>query len=238
MKILSFDTVSSSFSMAMKKDNIIIERSKENVFNHNEEILPNLENFLKINNTTLDEISYIAIGIGPGSFTALRLAFSTIKAIAYSKKIPIIGISSLDTLYKNIENFEGIKASMIDARKKSVYANIYKDDKYIKKDIDVTYEDFIDIILSLKPKYRVTLCGDGYKKSKNLFDESFKKNNIKITALEYSKHIIHASNTIILSEKKAKNKDFDDIFSLLPLYIRKSEAEMKRESNAYSKNEK
>lgn len=236
MNILAFDTVSSSFSIAIKKDEDIIEYNKENVPNHNEEILPNLHNFLKENFLTLDEISYIALGIGPGSFTALRIAFSTIKAIAYSKKIPVIGISSLDSLYKNIEDYNGIKASMIDARKGSVYTSIYKDKECIKKDIDIKIEDFVNFILSITSDDKtITLCGDGYTKSKDLFEEFFKKNNISINILDASKNIIHASNTIKLSEEMAKRKQFDNIFTLLPLYVRKSEAEINKESNFIKK---
>ena len=114
MNILAFDTVSSSFSIALQKDDdSIIEYNKEDVRNHNEEILPVLNNFLKENNISLDKINYIVLGIGPGSFTALRIAFATVKTICYAKNIPIVGISSLETLYENIKDYGGIKASMI-----------------------------------------------------------------------------------------------------------------------------
>ncbi|WP_347292919.1 tRNA (adenosine(37)-N6)-threonylcarbamoyltransferase complex dimerization subunit type 1 TsaB, partial [uncultured Brachyspira sp.] len=117
--ILAFDTVSSSFSIALKKDNNIIEVNKENIKNHNEELLPILNSFLEENKISLNEINCIVMGIGPGSFTAIRIAFSTIKTICYAKNIPIIGASSLETLYQNIVSYNGIKLSMIDARKGS-----------------------------------------------------------------------------------------------------------------------
>ncbi|ELV05537.1 tRNA (adenosine(37)-N6)-threonylcarbamoyltransferase complex dimerization subunit type 1 TsaB [Brachyspira hampsonii] len=151
MNILAFDTVSSSFSIALQNnDNSIIEYNKEDVRNHNEEILPVLDNFLKVNNFSLDKIDYIVLGIGPGSFTALRIAFATVKTICYAKNIPIVGVSSLETLYENISEKEGIKAAMIDARKGSVYANIYNDNEKITENNDLTYQQFIDIINSIK----------------------------------------------------------------------------------------
>lgn len=222
--ILAFDTVSTSFSIAIQKENgSIIEYNKENVKNHNEELLPVLHNFLTDNDLTLDNISYIALGIGPGSFTALRIAFATIKTICYAKNIPIVGISSLDTLYENISEREGIKAAMIDARKGSVYANIYNNNEKITENTDLTYQQFIDIINSINTSNKnITLCGDGFSKNSDFFIENLK--NYNINKLDNSYNIIKASKTIKLSA----NKKFDDVFSLLPLYVRKSEAEYKK----------
>ena len=222
--ILAFDTVSTSFSIAIQKENgSIIEYNKENVKNHNEELLPVLHNFLTDNDLTLDNISYIALGIGPGSFTALRIAFATIKTICYAKNIPIVGISSLETLYENISEKEGIKSAMIDARKGSVYANIYNDNEKIVENADLTYQQFIEIIKSINTSNKnITLCGDGFSKNSDFFTENLK--NYNINKLDNSYNIIKASKTIKLSA----NKKFDDVFSLLPLYVRKSEAEYKK----------
>ena len=227
MNILALDTVSSSFSIALQKDNKIIEYNKQNIKNHNEEILPSLHSFLKDNDISLDQITYIALGIGPGSFTALRIAFATIKTICYAKNIPIIGIPSLDALYENIKEYNGIKASMIDARKGSVYANIYKNDTKIKENLDLTYQQFIEIINSIESDIKdIILCGDGFSNNQDFFIKSLKNYNIK--KLDASYNIIKASNTILLSKYKFDNKQFNDIHSLLPLYIRKSEAENKK----------
>ena len=227
MNILALDTVSSSFSIALQKDNKIIEYNKQNIKNHNEEILPSLHSFLKDNDISLDQITYIALGIGPGSFTALRIAFATIKTICYAKNIPIIGVPSLDALYENIKEYNGIKASMIDARKGSVYANIYKNDTKIKENLDLTYQQFIEIINSIESDIKdIILCGDGFSNNQDFFIKSLKNYNIK--KLDASYNIIKASNTILLSKYKFDNKQFNDIHSLLPLYIRKSEAENKK----------
>lgn len=227
MNILAFDTASSSFSIALKKNDEIIEHNKENVKNHNEEILPTLNNFLINSNITLNDINYIGLGIGPGSFTALRISFASIKTICYAKNIPIVGISSLYALYKNIENFKGIKISMIDARKGSVYANIYLDEQKIIENADLTYEKLINIINSIENiSKEITLCGDGFYKNKEYFTENL--SNYKLNILDRSYNIIKASNIIKLSEKKVKSSGFDNVFSLLPMYIRKSEAENRK----------
>ena len=227
MNILAFDTVSSSFSIALKSDDSIIEISKENIKNHNSELIPILDDFLKENKLSLNNIDCIVLGIGPGSFTSIRIAFATIKSICYAKNIKIIGVSSLESLYQNIKSFDGLKLALIEARKGNVYANIYKDDKKIKENLDLTYNEIIDLIDSISNKNEIiTLCGDGFSKNKEFFLESLK--NYKINDLDNSFNIIKASNSILLSESRFKAGDFDDIFSLAPLYLRKSEAENKK----------
>ncbi len=226
MNILGFDTVSTSFSIALKKNDKIFEYNKKDIKNHNEILLPILKDFISQNNITLDDIDYIAIGIGPGSFTAIRILFSTIKSICYAKNIKIIGISSLEALYQNIKEYEGIKASVINARSGSIYANIYCDDEKVYENLDITVDEFIEKINNLnnKENKNVILCGDGFEKNKEVF--LGKINNIKDINND---NIIKASNTILLSESRYNNKDFDDVFSISPLYIRKSEAENKKE---------
>ena len=227
MNILAFDTVSSSFSIALKSDNSIIEINKENIKNHNSELIPILNDFLKENKLSLDNIDCIVLGIGPGSFTSIRIAFATIKSICYAKNIKIIGVSSLESLYQNIKSFDGLKLALIEARKGSVYANIYRDNKKIKENLDLTYNELIDLIDSISNENEIiTLCGDGFSKNKEIFLESLK--NYKINDLDNSFNIIKASNSIILSESRFKAGDFDNIFSLSPLYLRKSEAENKK----------
>ena len=233
MNILAFDTVSSSFSIALKSDNSIIETNKENIKNHNSELIPILDDFLKENKLSLDNIDCIVLGIGPGSFTSIRIAFATIKSICYAKNIKIIGVSSLESLYQNIKSFDGLKLALIEARRGSVYANIYRDDKKIKENLDLTYNELIELIDSISDKNEIiTLCGDGFSKNKEFFLESLKNNskNYKINSLDNSFNIIKASNSILLSENRIKSGDFDDIFSLSPLYLRKSEAENKKEN--------
>ena len=129
----------------------------------------------------------------------------------------------METLYENISEKEGIKSAMIDARKGSVYANIYNNNEKITENTDLTYQQFIDIINSINTSNKnITLCGDGFSKNSDFFTENLK--NYNINNLDNSYNIIKASKTIKLSA----NKKFDDVFSLIPLYVRKSEAEYKK----------
>lgn len=115
---------------------------------------------------------------------------------------------------------------MIDARKGSIYANIYKDNNKIKENLDLTYEEATNLIKDISTKDdTITLCGDGFSKNESYFLEKLQE--YKLNKLDNSYNIIKASNSILMSEERYNKKEFDNIFSLNPLYIRKSEAENK-----------
>ena len=227
MIALAFDTVSSSFSISVTNKGIIHEVNLENIKNHNIELLPQLEIFLADKDFTIDDMDFIAIGTGPGSFTALRIAFSTVKAICYAKNIPVIGISSLKSLYKNIETDIDLKIAMIGARKNSVFTSIYSNDECIVDEKDMTVESVLDIIKNYSTQNTISITGDGYTKNKEVIDNFISDNDYEI---KYNDNIIHAKNTLSLATERYNNNDLDDLFTLKPSYLRKSEAEIKKEN--------
>jgi tRNA threonylcarbamoyladenosine biosynthesis protein TsaB len=67
-------------------------------------LIPMLDAILKENSLTISDLSFIAIDKGPGAFTSLRVTISTINGIAFDKKIPVIGISGLEALNKQVHD--------------------------------------------------------------------------------------------------------------------------------------
>ncbi len=228
MKSLAFDTISKSFSIALVRDENIYEINKERLENSsNVYLISELDSLLKSHNADINDIDFISMGIGPGSFTALRIAFATIKSLAYASGKPIIGITSLDALYKNIEHYNTIKCAFIDARKGSVYAKIYDKDSLILDTSDITYDDVVLFLKKYMSEFgidnaqEIVFCGDGYLSAKDILSEHF-----NIVKVDDDSHIIKAKNIHLLALPRYNQKDFDDIFKLNPLYIRKAEAEI------------
>lgn len=230
MKALALDSVSKSLSISLFIDENIYEVNKDNLLHsQNVYLIPTLDELLKEHNTSLKNIDFIAIGTGPGSFTALRICFSTIKTLVYANNTPLIGVPSLLTLYQNIKEQNGVKAVMIDARKGSVYISIYSNDKCISDTEDLTYEEAIKKIENAAKESgenEVTLLGDGYINAKEIFDK-----NLKVREINESLHRIYSKNTYYLALERYKKNDFDDIFKILPIYARKAEAEILYEKN-------
>src|SRR4029079_17933098 len=91
-------------------------------------IVPLINALLKQKKLTPADLSAIAVSIGPGSFTGLRVGLAPAKGIAYSGGLPLIGISTLLALAAGVKNFDGIVCSLLDARKNDVYLALFARD--------------------------------------------------------------------------------------------------------------
>ena len=126
MKILSFDTSSDILSVAVfDKDRQLafVEQSADT--SHAEKLIPAIQKALKSSRLKLEKINFIGVGLGPGSFTGLRIGVTTAKILAYALKIKLIGVSSLEAVARSMER-DGSFAVIQDARRSQVYAAVYE----------------------------------------------------------------------------------------------------------------
>ena len=99
MKILGIDTSSNASSVAVIEDNkLICEYTVNTKTTHSQKLMPMIENMLSMSDINIKDIDAIAICIGPGSFTGLRIGMATAKAIEHLNNLPIIGVNSLEIL--------------------------------------------------------------------------------------------------------------------------------------------
>lgn len=110
--ILSIETSSKICGMSITLGKEIIAFEEKKTFKKHIEILPDIfKNLLKKSHLSLKEISGIAVSIGPGSFTGLRIGLGFAKGLAYSQNIPIIPVSTFLSLafsLKSVKPFNGI----------------------------------------------------------------------------------------------------------------------------------
>lgn len=74
----------------------------------------------------VSDIDYFACGLGPGSFTGMRVGLATIKGLSWAVNRPLIGISTLDILARNVKNSNSPVVPVIDAKRNSIYCAVYK----------------------------------------------------------------------------------------------------------------
>lgn len=158
-----------------------------------------------------------------GSFTGLRIGISTVKAFSDVTNIPIIGISSLESLAYNIKQ-DGLIACMIDAKNDNVYFALYnlENKTYTLKE-DLPASNINDIITLLK-KYKdnyITFVGDGSVVHKDTISQNFEK--AKFATGEQN---VQSSISIALAAFDKFQEGFiQNSNTLSPLYLRKSQAE-------------
>lgn len=162
MNLLAIDTSTDYLSLAILKNGKPSAKfHKKADMRHSILLVPMIDKLLKKSKLKIESIDCLAISIGPGSFTGLRIGVTVVKAFAYTLKIPIVTVPTLDVIARNVENFKGIVCPVLDARKNKVYASIYKsDEKDIKKISKYLLLPLDDLLKKLSRYDKVLFLGD------------------------------------------------------------------------------
>ena len=217
MKILSVDTSSKICSCAILEDEKIIDEiNLNNEKTHSENLIPIISRILEKNKLNLKNIDLISCSVGPGSFTGIRIGVASIKAIAEVHNIKIASVTSLEILAR-IDESEKIKVALIDARNNQVYCGIF-DNEYNQIE-ELIADDIFNVIEILKKYKKMNFIGDGAvlhkeKILENIPNAEFSKINNQSAALGGK-----------IAYKKYLNQDLKDADTIIPIYLRKSQAE-------------
>ena len=152
-----------------------------------------------------------------GSFTGIRIGISSVKAMAEAKKIKIIPVNSLEALAYNAETSEEYICSLIDARNNNAYSGLFDANYNLVKELSA---DSIDTILENLPNAKTIFVGNATQIHREKITEKFGDNAIFLAnnSLSSAKLGICAYNKISKNEVVSPDE-------LLPLYLRKSQAE-------------
>ena len=212
--ILNIETSSTNCSVSLSNNNKLIdclEKDSPN-YSHSQKLHSFISELMEKNNISFKDLDAVAVGIGPGSYTGLRIGLSAAKGICYALDIPLISVSSLENMVSNIQ-FEGVIISTIDARRDEVYSCIFDKDKKVFR------EELPEIInsksyINYSKTDKVLIVGNGQKKCKEIIDSNNNFNwNINIQKPS-------ASNMGDIAYKKFELNDFEDIAYCEPKYLK------------------
>lgn len=229
MKILAIDTSTMLGGIAIMDELNLIAETRLNVkATHSERLMTEIEHCLKQSSLKISDIDAFAVAIGPGSFTGLRIGLSTVKGLSYATGKPIASVPTLDALASNFPYSGYPVCTMLDARKKEVYAALFKweDDNFKKliNETSVNPEEFMRNVL-LRGEYdKIIFAGEGTVIYKNKIIEVMGEKAIFASP---EKTVPSPANVASIGLKKALLKEFSEPVTLIPIYIRKSEAEVK-----------
>ncbi|HPQ81884.1 MAG TPA: tRNA (adenosine(37)-N6)-threonylcarbamoyltransferase complex dimerization subunit type 1 TsaB, partial [bacterium] len=129
MKILSIDTTTMLGSVSLSEGADLVVQEQQGVpGTHSERLLLTIDHLLRLARWGIGDVEAIAVAIGPGSFTGLRIGLATAKGIAMASGLRIAGVSSLASLAMNGAFFCGTVVPMIDARRGEIYSSAYSCD--------------------------------------------------------------------------------------------------------------
>ena len=135
-KCIAIDTSTRRFCLGVKNSSDYFDRSVNKSTDHAKDIFKRIDDVLKLANTSIEELDFLAVGIGPGRFSGLRVSISAIKSISYVLSIPIVAISSLEIIAREIME-KNDKENVIlieDAGRGNLYIGSYalKNHEFIK----------------------------------------------------------------------------------------------------------
>ncbi|NLJ72680.1 MAG: tRNA (adenosine(37)-N6)-threonylcarbamoyltransferase complex dimerization subunit type 1 TsaB [Syntrophomonadaceae bacterium] len=232
MLILAIDGATPSAGVALLDENKIYYEEISNFKKtHSQNLMPMIDRALTTGDYTVRDLTAIAVTIGPGSFTGLRIALGTVKGLSLATNIPVVAVSTLDTLAFNLNFNHNLVAVLLDARRNEVYTAFYDASGIypvpISDELAISPEDFVSLAhqLMVKNNYtRIILLGDGFYPYADFFRKSFNDKLLNIPT-----HLILPRPTALgnLAIERVKAHSYSDIFSLSPTYLRLSEAEYK-----------
>lgn len=214
MKILGIETATRAASVAVIFDGkILAESLRESPQSFSETLMPQVEEVIKISGA-FENLDAVAVSIGPGSFTGLRIGLATAKALAYAWGMKIIGVPTLSAM---AYNFPGAKVMpLIDAQKNRAYCQLFETSSPLTE-LEVKSIDEA-IIEAGRQSGDVFLCGDVLHKIKAPLPP-----NVKLAPAHL--RMPRASSVALCGEDLIAAGKVDNVMNLEPLYIRRSEAE-------------
>ena len=211
MLILGIDTSTKicTCSIFDSENGVIAETSLSVKKNHSNIVMPIIDNLFKISDLTINDIDKIAVAIGPGSFTGVRIALGIAKGLAMALNKPLIAVNELDILEAIASGNENEIIPLIDARKERVYY------KYQNKYVD---DYLINLISNFDKNKKYIFVGDGATNYKNILKDNLGDNAIVLP-------MFNAFPRASILCELAINKEEANIYTLEPEYISKSRAE-------------
>ena len=233
--ILALDTSSASGSAAVLRDGVIIaERRGDPTRTHGERLPRELMAVLEEARADLHDVTAFAVCTGPGSFTGLRVGIATIQGLAFAQRKLVVPISAFEALARtsNPNTNPGtsepfLVATWIDAHRGEVFACLYGPDRRVVRDATslppaATLDDWVNSVLSADAAIRFE--GDGAIKYAGVIRERLP-------------HATVAAAVPLLAGTIARLADAEldravTPHAVVPLYVRRPDAELARERRA------
>ncbi|MCM3694375.1 tRNA (adenosine(37)-N6)-threonylcarbamoyltransferase complex dimerization subunit type 1 TsaB [Neobacillus niacini] len=224
MTILAIDTSNYPLGVALIEDNQVLGEYITNLKkNHSVRIMPAIQTLMKDCERVPAQLAKIVVAKGPGSYTGVRIGVTIAKTMAWSLKIPLVGISSLEIIAAGAGRyFDGYISPLFDARRGQIYTGLYEyqcgELTTVKNDRLVLSADWAESLKELEKP--ILFAGNDLALHQAVIKDALSSQAVFAAITE---HNPRPSELALLG----KNKQGEDIHSFVPNYIRLAEAEAK-----------
>lgn len=240
MNILAIETTGAEASVAIinEKGEVFMEASDQKM-SHLQNLMPMTDILLQKCGMSIDDVDYIAVSEGPGSFTGIRIGVSTARALAQALGIETISVPTLKSFLYNVPEYKGIICPIFDARRSQVYGGAYQwtgEGGYREVVAGAAY-DLHELLEKLEAAAadEITFFGDGiapYSDQILKWQDSSLNSDIRVFFAEDDVKLQKASSVARLALENLEAGKVKGVNDLKPVYMRKAEAERKLEEKA------
>lgn len=225
MLILAIETATKVSSVALSDGTkIVAALTMENGPEHSATLVPNIGKLLEMAGKTRKDLNAVAVSVGPGSFTGLRIGLATAKGLAYALNIPLIAVPTLKALAARFYDLPGVTVfSLADAQKKNAYCGIYRDRKEIQPVKVIPLETIVKMAgeIAEEKKQPVIVLGDIAEKK--LSRDEVLPDGVVVPGR--GQVMPRADEVALLGAAMLEAGEVADTMTAEPWYLRRSEAE-------------
>lgn len=213
MYILHIETATKNCSVAVSKYSEVLccKEFADAGYAHAEMLHVFIEEALQEAQITPNDLSAIAVGSGPGSYTGLRIGVSAAKGLCYALQIPLIAVDTLEILAQQVKNISsGFIVPMIDARRMEVYSAVFDSNKTKIRETqaEILSENSFENI-----EDKIYCIGDSNEKAKAVLTQD------KFVFLDQFVYP-SAKDMVALAYLKFENKQWEDVAYYEPFYLK------------------
>lgn len=224
MLVLAIDTAILVSSVALvSQESLIGEITLKTRKTHSERLMPNIVDLLEKAEVRKESLTAVAVSVGPGSFTGLRIGLATAKALAFALNIEIIGVPTLAAMAFGCPGQGTLLASVFDAQKGNVYHALYRWQSGEMLEIQAPKVINIEKVISEHSKSSEPVMFMG--EAAELYKDKIISGGGNLLLAPPQIIMPRAANVGLLGIKLIAGGITNDAMTLEPLYIRISEAE-------------
>ncbi|MGB6058604.1 MAG: tRNA (adenosine(37)-N6)-threonylcarbamoyltransferase complex dimerization subunit type 1 TsaB [Microthrixaceae bacterium] len=190
---------------------------------HAENLAPAIEFICSQAQIDLSEVGLVAVDVGPGLFTGMRVGIATAKAIAFALRVPMIGVSSLDLLAFPARFSPRLIVAAIDARRGELYYAFYRQVpggvQRLSEPVIGTADDLASELLAKSEE--ALLVGDGAHRYRSAFEGL-----ARVEIVDPGNSYPSAVSLVQLAHARALREEFSTIDAIHPIYLRRPDAEI------------
>ncbi len=224
MIVVGIDTATPQVSVAIGTETQILGRIQIAGKARQESVTPALQQLLAWTGVELDHVGGFVVGTGPGLFTGLRVGVATAKTLAQATKAPIIGIPSIDALAYAVRHSARMIAAVIDGRRKEVFSALYQPvpgGVMRLTEPAVQRPEALAAELEARPG-EVLAVGDGAILYRDVLHAVGPRLEFASAATAHP----DAASLVELAVPRFLREEHDQLFDVVPMYVRKSDAEI------------